>query len=123
MPGTLSAFFPRLIGGIQVEFEHIEYGVVPCTLGFVANSPAYNGPSGRLVVVTAGHCSNAVGSQDGNLYGQPTYQLDTLFGSEVYDPPLQYFSSTSCFLGNGCRNADANIVSASLQEPHYASSD
>lgn len=123
VPSTLSGLFPRLMGGIQVEFEHVDYGVVPCTLGFVANSPSHNGPSGRFVVITAAHCSNAVGSMDGNIYGLPTYELDRLFGSEVYDPPLQYFSSASCFFGNGCRNSDANIVSTSLQAPHYASRD
>jgi hypothetical protein len=110
VPGTLQGRFEQLQGGIQITYEDIDRGPLPCTLGFVANSQ-----SRGMVVVTNAHCSASLGSTDGTIYGQPT-SANTQFGSdwfgrEVYDPPLT--RSWACLLF-GCRNSDANFVSTSF---------
>jgi hypothetical protein len=109
-PGTLSQRFTHLQGGIQITYEDYEISdALECTLGFVANTPTHG-----VVVVTAAHCSNDLGSTDGTVYGQPTItntpQWSDWFGQEVYDPSLKY--GWGCFLG--CRNSDANFVSTSF---------
>ena len=88
-----------------------------CTIGFVASSRDHGS-----VIVTNAHCSNALGSTDGTIYGQPTnvnnaFESDW-FGQEVYDPPLLNKYTWNCFFG--CRNSDANFVSTSINGSGYS---
>jgi len=84
-------------GGLQIRFS----GYL-CSLSFPASR------NGVLGFVTASHCSDRQGSEDGTLYYQPLNQVsDEFIGQEIVDPA--FFRGNGCPKGKKCRYSDANF--------------
>jgi hypothetical protein len=84
-------------GGLQIRFS----GYL-CSLSFPASR------NGVLGFVTASHCSDRQGSEDGTLYYQPLNQVsDEFVGQEIADP--SFFRGNNCPKGKKCRYSDANF--------------
>lgn len=106
-----------------------------CTLGFnVGNRGTWGRPN---AFVTASHCTERMGQNDGTSLYQPTYSATNngnYMGAEFYDPPFRdrnYWLSQNVFFCPGtliCRWSDAAIIThtstrtvrlGSIARPYY----
>jgi hypothetical protein len=81
---NLSGYARPVRGGIQVQV----FPLAPCTLGFVAMREYgfVPDPAGPRYVVTASHCTPAMGVDQDATVGQPSSA--NVIGSEFSDPPF-----------------------------------
>jgi hypothetical protein len=92
---TLRDRFRPTVAGVQIHF-----GQFLCSLGF--NADGGNLPS----LITASHCTNTQGGEEGTQYFQPTSTVDgTVIATEVDDPG--YFRNGPCPRGRKCRFSDS----------------
>ncbi len=95
---TLRDFTRPVIAGVQIRFSQFV-----CSLGFNAVR------EGVLGFVTASHCSDRQGTEDGTQYYQPLNQVPEEFiGTETADPPYKR-NISGCPRGRLCRYSDSNF--------------
>ena len=94
----------KMVGGYAISAENLGY----CTLGFNADRAGVAG------FVTAGHCTQALGTWDGGVQNTKFYQPSksvnpTAIGQEKTDPGLSA-DLRDCPSGHQCRFSDAAFI-------------
>ena len=98
---TLSDPTPTMYGGFRIEHTSPTGGI--CTAGYLAGAATASTPA--PVIVTAAHCTAAVGVLDGGTIYQPFISPGRSFGGERADR-----TPFPCVFNSRCRYSDAAYI-------------